>query len=143
MPHLNRRTFCAATFIGILAPPSCEASEHKDHHELITALIKIESGGDPQAVGDGGMAVGVLQIHPIMVTDVNRIIRQGGNFHKYTLDDRVSPIKSVSMFQIYTTHYSKGASDEVIARRWNGGPKGDTKSATLPYWVKVKAELSR
>jgi len=28
-----------------------------------------------------------------------------------------------------------------LARRWNGGPTGDRKSATEAYWAKVKKQL--
>jgi hypothetical protein len=35
----------------------------------------------------------------------------------------------------------KGASDEVLARIHNGGPKGYKKTATVKYWNKVKKEL--
>jgi len=40
---------------------------------LIAALCLVESGGDPQAVGDNGRAIGVLQIHEIMVDEANRL----------------------------------------------------------------------
>ena len=32
-------------------------------------------------------------------------------------------------------------SDEVIARCWNGGPKGGKRKATLHYWNKVKKHI--
>ena len=30
---------------------------------------------------------------------------------------------------------------EIVARRWNGGPRGDRKKATIKYWNKVKSHL--
>ena len=30
---------------------------------------------------------------------------------------------------------------EIVARRWNGGGRGERKSATLPYWEKIHAHL--
>ena len=36
-------------------------AEHSD--KLINALAKVESNGNSAAVGDGGKAVGILQIH--------------------------------------------------------------------------------
>ncbi len=59
---------------------------------LIPALIEVESGGQSEAVGDGGNAIGVLQIWPIMVQDVNRITGK-----RYTLADRKCPVKAVEM----------------------------------------------
>ena len=38
--------------------------------ELILALCLIESSLDPNAIGDGGEAVGILQIHECVILDV-------------------------------------------------------------------------
>lgn len=37
--------------------------------QLVCALMLIESGGVPTAIGDDGLAIGTLQIHPIMVRE--------------------------------------------------------------------------
>ena len=103
---------------------------------LLRAIERVESGGRSDAVGDHGLAVGILQIHPILVEDVNRI--SGRHF---TLDDRLSPERSEQMFWIWAGSRCRGATDEQIARRWNGGPRGDTKQSTKKYWEKVKNEL--
>lgn len=105
---------------------------------LLRAIEQVESGGNA-CIGDNGQAVGILQIHPVMVEDCNRILGE----EKFTLDDRFDAVKSREMFRVYAEHYSKGTSDEVIARRWNGGPKGDTNPNTVPYWEKVREELDR
>ena len=107
--------------------------------DLVLAIEQVESGGSPDAVGDGGLAVGVLQIHPIMVRDVNRILGR----EAYTLDDRRSRTRSYEMFWIYTQHYSADADRETIARRWQGGPRGDQKQATERYWQRVREALPR
>ena len=78
-----------------------------------------------------------MQIHPIMVADCNRIVGE----ERWTLDDRTDAVKSRAMFRTYSDHYSKNASDEVIARRWNSGPRGDRKKATQAYWNKVKKQM--
>jgi hypothetical protein len=113
-------------------------SAYAQSDELLRAVELVENRqGDPDLVGDNGDALGILQIHKVMVDDVNRIV----GYKKFTYEDRRSPKKSREMFRIYCKHYSKGASDEVIARRWNGGPTGDKKSATKEYWRKVRREL--
>lgn len=106
---------------------------------LLRAIEQVESGGKVDAVGDGGKAVGCLQIHPILVRDVNRILKR----NKYSFRDRLSREKSHEMFRIYVSHYAKGKSDEHKARTWNGGPKGYKKRATLKYWRKVRKVLGR
>ena len=103
---------------------------------LWEAICQVESGGNPRAVGDKGKAVGIAQIHPILVKDVNRFAGT-----KYTLNDRLNPAKSKEMFTLYTEHYGKGRSVQFKARLWNGGPQGAYKGATLAYWRKIQSKL--
>lgn len=112
-------------------PPSRDA--------LIDAIIQVESGGKADAVGDNGKAVGVLQIHKVMVDDCNRILGE----NKYSYEDRKDPAKSRAMFIVYTNHYSPSWDPETVARNWNGGPKGHKKEATKSYWEKVQKLLGR
>ena len=43
-----------------------------NYSALISAIMAVESGGRDQAIGDGGRALGPLQIHKAVVVDVNR-----------------------------------------------------------------------
>jgi len=103
--------------------------------KLLAAIIQTESAGDDRAIGDQGQAVGILQIHPVMVEDINRIL---GWKDYYTLHDRYNPQKSIDMYYIYMDHYCQNMSDEYKARCWNGGPTGYLKPSTQKYWEKVK-----
>jgi soluble lytic murein transglycosylase-like protein len=103
---------------------------------LWEAVCRVESSGNPHAVGDGGKAVGIAQIHPILVKDVNRFAGT-----RYTLNDRFNPAKSKEMFNLYVEHYGKGRSVEFKARIWNGGPQGASKRTTLAYWRKIQKHL--
>ena len=103
---------------------------------LISALIIVESSGNDQAIGDGGKAIGPLQIHRAVVLDVNRIT--GSNYRHSEMTNRVA---ARAVCEAYLKAYGKGASTEQLARRWNGGPTGDRKSATEAYWAKVKKHL--
>lgn len=105
-------------------------------HSLISALMIVESSGNDLAIGDNGRAIGALQIHRGVVLDVNRIT--GSNFRHQDMTNRVA---AYAVCEAYLKHYGKGASTEQLARRWNGGPKGDTKSATEAYWAKVKKHM--
>jgi soluble lytic murein transglycosylase-like protein len=100
---------------------------------LIAAIIQVESGGDTLAYNSKENAVGCLQIRPIMVREVNRLVGKDS----FTLSDRWSKVKSIQMFNILRSHL-KGASDEQIARVWNGGYNGKNNPKTLVYWKKVK-----
>ena len=117
------------------------ADKEDDELKLLNAIIQVESGGKRNAVGDGGKALGVLQIWPIMVKDVNRIQAINKRSKRYTLKDRLSPARSVEMFYIWREHYHKKSSDEKIARCWNGGPTGHRKQSTLKYWQKVRKAM--
>jgi len=103
---------------------------------LIAALIIVESSGNDMAIGDGGRAIGPLQIHKSVVIDANRIA--GTSYTHQQMTNRAIARKVCG---VYLTHYGKGCSTEQLARKWNGGPTGDKKSATIPYWNKVKKHL--
>jgi hypothetical protein len=103
---------------------------------LITALIAVESSGNDLAIGDQGRAIGCLQIHRAVVLDVNRIT--GSNYKWQQMTNRA---QARAVCEAYLKHYGKGCTTEQLARRWNGGPTGDRKSATEAYWNKVRKHL--
>ena len=105
------------------------------HPLLLSALIQIESGGNDLAKGRHG-ELGALQIKPILVRDVNRIM--GTHYAHSQVTNR-----AVSTFiaQSYLAHYGKNLSDENLARIWQGGPKGHRKTSTRAYARRVMREL--
>ena len=116
--------------------------------QLIDAIISVESSGGKQIYGDtnlGEPSVGVLQIRPIMVDDINRILKLRGLDKKFSYNDRYSKEKSIQMFLIYTNYYAFEHLDnhEHIARIWNGGPDGHRQYATLNYWNKVNKQIPK
>lgn len=114
--------------------------------KLIKAIIEVESNGNDSAYGDthikGGEAVGALQIRPIMVREVNRILKLKRSKLRYKLEDRWDRKKSIEMFQIWKEFHHEDDDFETIARNWNGGPNGYKKSRTEKYWLKVEAVLN-
>jgi hypothetical protein len=106
--------------------------------DLIKAIIEVESSGSDKAFNKSENAVGCLQIRPIMVREVNRLLKRARELPKYTLKDRWDREKSIEIFKIF----NKGIKSlEEKARRWNGGPKGMVKSSTIKYWKKVKSRI--
>lgn len=111
---------------------------------LIAALIVVESHGRDNAIGDGGQAIGCLQMHPCVIEDVNRVYRT-----EFAFTDRTDHLKSIKIAQLYLwywgNHYrtttGKEPTWETYARIWNGGPYGYQKTATIRYWHKVKKVL--
>ena len=113
--------------------------------DLVSALILVESRGNDSAIGDrhivGGEAVGALQIRPIMVREVNRILKIQKSDKRFKLKDRFDRDKTLEMFYIWKNFHHKDSDFEKIARNWNGGPSGYKKGRTEKYWVKVQKEL--
>ena len=96
----------------------------------------MESSGNDLAIGDQGRALGPLQIHRAVVVDVNRFT--GSHYRHQDMTNRAA---ARAVCEAYLTHYGRGATTEQLARRWNGGPTGDRKAATLPYWRKVQKAM--
>ena len=105
---------------------------------LIAAIIQVESGGDTLAYNCKEDAVGCLQIRPIMVREVNRLLGKDS----FTLQDRWNKAKSIQMFNILRSH-TKNPTDEKLARNWNGGWNGHKKKSTIKYWNKVKKQFKK
>jgi len=122
-----------------IKPKNIPIKIKKDY--LIDAIINVESRGDSLAYAKGENAVGILQIRPIMVNEVNRLLRKQKIKKRYCNKDRWSKTKSIEMFNIVKDYYYKDSSNEVIARCWNGGRKGYERKSTINYWEKVKIEL--
>ena len=107
---------------------------------LLDAIEYVESKGDVNAIGDKGQAVGCMQIHPIMVKDVNRILRRT----EYTLNDRYDREKSHQMCTTYLNHYCKNMKPEDAAACWVAGPDGYLQKdnpIVKKYIEKIKSYL--
>jgi len=110
---------------------------------LIKSLIFVESSGRDSVINYSTNAGGCLQIRPIMIKDVNRILSKKNIKKKFTIQDRFNRSKAIQMFKIWKDHYHKKSSFEKIARCWNGGTKGHKIKATIKYWEKVKRNYDR
>ena len=122
-----------------------EVISQPSEDDLIKALINVESRGNDSAVGDkhlvGNEAIGALQIRPIMVREVNRILKIKKSDKRFKMSDRWDREKTIEMFLVWKNYHHSNDDFEKIARNWNGGPKGFKKSRTEKYWVKVQQEL--
>lgn len=116
---------------------------------LYSSIVWVESKGNANAKSKDG-SVGIIQIKPVMVREVNRICKIQGLDKKFTLADRKNPKKSAEMFWIYQEFYNPGINRdslskedmEIMARKWNGGPEGHKKKATKKYWRKVSKRVN-
>jgi hypothetical protein len=113
-----------------------------EHRAFLDALAQVESGGDDDAVGDNGKAIGRMQIWEIYWTDaVAHAPAIGGEYA-----DCKGRAYAERIVMAYLHRYGKQALKdkdyEKLARIHNGGPRGHTKRATLKYWRKVEKALA-
>lgn len=108
---------------------------------LQDAVWAVESSRstEPGIVGDGGKAIGPLQIHRSCWLDVKKADE------KY--EDCYDLEYSLRVFERYMARYAKpsrlgrAVTDIDRARIWNGGPNGYKKDATITYANKIKKVL--
>lgn len=109
---------------------------------FFAAIRQVESGGDSQAVGDGGRSRGAYQIGRAYWKDACRFGGVTWSYDRYVRDAG----RCEQVMRWYWHRYVPGAYErgdlEVLARVHNGGPDGHRKKATLGYWRKVKKLLS-
>ena len=122
-----------------------------EENRLVLALIQVESGGDYDAIGDDGKALGCLQIRKCVVDDVNKHYPFHYRHKLYVHDDAFCVDKATEICWLYLKYWGgvykkktgKEPTNEVYARIWNGGPNGWKKKSTLKYWKKVKKQLEK
>lgn len=102
--------------------------------EIIRKIIMIESKNNPAAYNEKEDAVGLFQIRPIMITEVNRLLHT----NRFSLEDRWCPKTSKEIFIAYQNIVNPNWDPELAARKWNGGINGDKKETTKEYWYKFK-----
>jgi hypothetical protein len=103
---------------------------------ILAAMIMIESGGNPNAIGKYG-EVGIVQIQPIVIRDVNRFYRTSYVFPR----DARSKQKSIEILQLYIKlqerrwieRYGRKATLHEKLAFWNGGPNGPKKENARRY----------
>jgi predicted chitinase len=113
-----------------------------EHRAFLDALAQVESGGNDAAVGDGGKAIGRMQIWEIYHTDaVAHAPAIGGEYA-----DCKGKAYAERVVVAYLHRYGKKAlADkdwERLSRIHNGGPSGHRKRATIKYWRKVEKALA-
>lgn len=109
---------------------------------VIGAILAVESGGDCNAVGDGGLAIGPYQIHRGYWQDATRFLGVD-----WPYSDARDPVKASRAVRAYTSHYAayyrRPWTPETIARIHNGGPTGWKKASTLTYWSRIQNRMVR
>lgn len=104
---------------------------------FIEALINVESEGKADAVGKTN-DVGILQITPIYVKDVNRILGE----ERYTLSCRTDIEKSLEMFEILQSHYNPNKDIEKAIKLHNPRAGQSYRIKIMNQMENIKTNLS-
>ena len=111
--------------------------------QVIAALLLVESGGDNAAIGDGGRAVGCLQLWPTAVAEANRLEgiaarREHRQARTWTVADRTNRAASVAMAEVTLAHhYRRGYTNAVaLGCRWRN------PYSECPAWYADKVRMA-
>jgi hypothetical protein len=110
---------------------------------LLDAIRIVESGGNDNAVGDGGNAIGPYQIWKNYWKDAVEHEPSIGGKYEDCFDQKYAEKIVNAYMDRYAIPRRLGHEPtfEDIARIHNGGPNGHKKKATIPYWEKVQSKL--
>lgn len=120
------------------------ASTNDDFKLFLKILARVESGGKTNAIGDGGKAIGIYQIHYSYwkdAIDFNKSIKG-----KY--EDCFNSEYAGKIVNNYILRYCKSNSYEDWARLHNGGwnhknKTGKAKENLNNYWARFNKELNK
>ena len=138
------RSLCCLMVMTSLFQTQTSHPSPKDSR-FLSALRAVESGGNDDAVGDGGKAIGPYQIWKIYWKDALEFDPTIGGKYEDCFDRQYSERVVVAYLNRYATEKRLGRMPryEDMARIHNGGPNGHKKSATNKYWNKVNRELDK
>lgn len=113
----------------------CEQYEYAD--TLVFAIIMTESGGNPDALGDNGQAVGLMQIQP----------RWHQEMIKNTGLDPYTPIENVELGILYLDRCMQENNYDLIRalKQYNSGdpeyPRDDYVDTVMDWYDRLDEEL--
>lgn len=106
--------------------------------EILPYLKTLESGNDPLAEGDNGRAKGILQIHYIVVREVNdRYNTSYTHSDMYIIENSEDVLIKYLSYGIKRFHKVSGGYPgiEEVVRFWNGGIyRGHKYKSTKEYY---------
>lgn len=122
--------------ICILLSLSIVGASEVPKDRLLGAVIFVESRYTAGIIKKDESAVGILQIRPIMIEDVNRICRLLHDPRRYYLEDRLSVEKSIEIWYIVQQWYNPQYDLTLACKVWNG--RCDSGNGDQHYLALVK-----
>lgn len=137
------KRFITLLIIMLVANISVFAADlnlEKKWAQVIYAISRVESEGNPKAVSKCGRYVGYLQISEILVRECNRIAGK----KEFTYADRYDKQKSIDMFITYMERFNPEGNIEKAIRLWNSGDLNcmNHKASTDGYYRRVMNKFS-
>ncbi len=108
---------------------------------LLDAVEYVESRYNTRAIGDGGRSKGCLQISRAAWQDACEYGRVRWDYDRLVWSRWHSWQVARWYWQRWCPRAYKRADYEVLARIWNGGPRGASKARTLAYWARAEKVL--
>lgn len=110
---------------------------------FFNALHQVESSGRTgKIIGDGGKALGPLQIHRGYFQDASEADPSLGRDYNRVTDLEFSKRVVTAYLKRYAPKAVTTNDLETLARIHNGGPRGHKNPATVGYWNKVRKNLN-
>jgi hypothetical protein len=103
---------------------------------LLIVMASVESQNNSAAVGDGGRAIGIYQIHYSYWQD-SGLPGRWEDCRKPAYARRVV----LAYWQRYCPDALRSGDLKTLARVHNGGPAGPKRASTLYYWSKIRLRL--
>ena len=130
--------FVMISFLTFTINSSAQQSNF-DWSDVVDAIMMVESRGNVNA--RNGIYCGPLQISPVLVSEVNNILKRRNSTKRYSLNDRFNKQKSKEMFEIIQSYYNPKNNVERAIRMWQGGINYKV-SRTQRYFEKVMSYLN-
>jgi len=128
----------------LLAALNCSGEILKLNEKLIRAIHSVETGNRFGAIkGDGGKALGPLQIHYSYWLDATEFDKTIGGSYSDCADYQYSCRVATAYLNRYGAKYIKSNDFEKLSRIHNGGPTGYKRASTMEYWKKIQARLDK
>lgn len=125
---------------GVLVINSIGAATLPD--KFVKAIHQVESSGrEGRIVGDGGKALGPLQIHREYFNDAAKFDPSLGKNYNSVTNLAFAKRVVVAYLSLYAPKAVSSNNFQVLARIHNGGPRGHKNPATVGYWRKVQKNL--
>jgi len=125
----------------ILWTTPAKGADEQNYSSLLKAIRMVESDDNPNAIGDNGLALGAYQIHYSYWFDATQYDKSIGGSYNDCTDTNYATKIVLAYWHRYAPDALSNGDDETLARIENGGPKGASKDATLPYWNKVQKAM--